>query len=113
VTVTGFDTPKFKAAMEGIVTIHGVFTKRIFSGHLLDWNPQIFYGWKSLRAGSRYFTTGPASGDAEIIPFLSTVDPDGILEMMDKQRYRHTIDNDVGYFKREAKGDQKFKYIVA
>jgi hypothetical protein len=99
--------------MEGIAIVHNILTKRIHTGRLLDWTPHIVNGWKSLRAGSRYFTTGPTAADAEIVPFPPSVDPEGILGSVDGQRFRHTVDNDVGYFKREQKRDAKFKYVIS
>lgn len=112
VTITGFDTHKFKVAMEGIAALQNVFNKHIHPTRMLDWTPRIVNSW-SLRVGSWYFTTGLVSADEVIIPFPSSVDPEGILGLLDKQRFRHTIENDVGYFKREVKGDQKFKYVLS
>jgi len=47
---------------------------------------------------------------AEAVPFSNLVDPDGVLAAVDSDKYRHTVDNEVGYFERQTKDDGGFRY---
>jgi hypothetical protein len=75
---------------------------------LQSWAPDKFRDWSSLNAGNRYFSTGTIAATAEIVSFDSLVDPEDILALIDTNRYRHTVDNAVGYFQREKRENGSF-----
>ena len=110
IQLTGLDTHKYKAALEGIATIHSTFTKYMRSDKLQAWTPDTFREWSAVGAGNRYFSTGVIAASAEAIPFNNLVDPDGVLAAVDSDKYRHTVDNEVGYFERQKKDDGGFQY---
>jgi len=110
IQLTGLDTHKYKAALEGIATIHSTFTKYMRSDKLQAWTPDTFREWSAVGAGNRYFSTGVIAASAEAVPFNNLVDPDGVLAAVDSDKYRHTIDNEVGYFERQKKDDGGFRY---
>jgi hypothetical protein len=108
IQLTGLDTHKYKAALEGISAICSTFAKHMRSDKLQDWTPDAFGEWMAVGAGNRYFSTGTIAATAEVVPFNDLVDPDGILASVDS-KYRHTVDNEVGYFQREKKNDDRFQ----
>jgi hypothetical protein len=108
IQLTGLDTHKFKAALEGISAISSIFAKYMRSDKLQDWTPDRFQEWTMVGAGNRYFSTGAIAASAEVVPFNNLVDPDGILASVDS-KYHHTVDNEVGYFHREQKDDGGFQ----
>jgi hypothetical protein len=108
IQLTGLDTHKYKAALEGISAICSIFTKHMRSDTLKDWTPDMFQEWIVVGAGNRYFSTGAIAASAEVVPFNNLVDPDGILASVNS-KYRHTVDNEVGYFQRVAKDDGSFR----
>jgi hypothetical protein len=108
VQLTGLETHKYKAALEGISAICSTFAKHMRSDKLQDWTPDMFREWIVVGAGNRYFSTGAIAASAEVVPFNNLVDPDGILASVDS-KYRHTMDNEVGYFQRETKDDGSFR----
>jgi hypothetical protein len=89
--------------LEGIATIYATFTKYMRTDQLQAWTPDKYKEWSSIGAGNRYFSTGIIAATGETVPFDSLVDPDGLLASVDANKYRHTVDNDVGYFQREKK----------
>jgi hypothetical protein len=107
--LTGLDTDKFKAALEGIATICSTFTKYMGADQLQPWAPDKFRDWNSIGAGNRYFSTGTIAATAETVPFDSLVDPEGILASVDGNKYHHTVDNAVGYFQRQEKENGSFR----
>jgi hypothetical protein len=111
IQLTGLDTNKFKAALEGITAIHSTFTKYMRSEKLQDWAPDIFRNWTAVGAGNRYFSTGAIAASADAVSFNHLVDPDGVLGSVNSDKYRHTIDNEVGYFERQKKDDGSFRYV--
>ena len=112
IQLTGLDTHKYKAALEGIATIHTTFTKYMRSDKLQPWTPNTFREWSALNAGNRYFSTGEIAASSEAVPFHDLVDPDGVLAAVDSHKYLHTIDNDVGYFERQKKDDGSLQYVL-
>jgi hypothetical protein len=112
IQLTGLDTHKFKAALEGLTTIHTTFTKYMRFDKLQDWAPDTFRDWSAVGAGNRYFSTGAIAASAEAIPFNNLVDPDGVLATINSNKYRHTVDNEVGYFERQKKDDGGFRYVL-
>jgi hypothetical protein len=108
IQMTGLDTHKYKAALEGISAICSTFAKYLRSDKLQDWNPDMFNEWIVVGAGNRYFSTGAIAASAEVVPFNDLVDPNGILASVDS-KYRHTVDNEVGYFQRKTKDDGGFQ----
>jgi hypothetical protein len=112
VTLTGFDTHKFKAAVEGIAYIHDKFKKEIQPEKgLLDWMPGMYQQSTSIKATNKYFYKGQRSLSSEVVPFDALVDPGGILDSVDKNEYRHTSDNHVGYFVHVSKDADNFTYV--
>ena len=111
IQLTGLDTHKYKTALEGIAAIHSTFTKYMRSDKLQVWTPDTFREWSAVSVGNRYFSTGAIAASAEAVPFNNLVDPDGVLATVDSDKYRHTVDNDVGYFERQKKDDGGFRYV--
>ena len=113
IQLTGLDTHKFKAALEGIASICFTFSKFMRSDPLQEWTPDTFREWSAVGAGNRYFSTGAIAASAEVVPFNDLVDPDSVLALVDSNKYHHTIDNEVGYFQREKKDDGNLQYIFS
>jgi hypothetical protein len=76
---------------------------------LQSWAPDKFRDWSSLNAGNRYFSTGTIAATVKIVSFDSLVDPEGILASVDTNRYRHMVNNAVGYFQREKRENGGFR----
>jgi hypothetical protein len=100
--LTGLDTPKFKAALEGIMAIHGKFAKSIGTDQLLPWVPGLYQNRNVVHASNNYFLSGRRVANAEVEPFSPLVDPLGLLATVDQNVYRHTRENVVGYFVKES-----------
>jgi len=52
IQLTGLDTHKYKAALEGIAAIHTTFTKYMRSDKLQAWTPDTFHEWSTVGAGN-------------------------------------------------------------
>jgi len=100
IQLTGLNTHKYKAALEGIATIHTTFTKYMQSDKLQAWTPDTFCEWSSVSAENWYFSTGVIAASVKAVPFNNLVDPDGVLAAVDLDKYWHAVDNKVGYFER-------------
>lgn len=106
VTLTGLDTLGFKAALEGISMIHGMFAKYAC---LQPWEPGWHEEWRTVRVQNNYFSVGAAAEMAEDVAFDDLVDPDGVLASVVGNKYHHTAENDVGYFVRTRKDEGGFR----
>ena len=109
--MTGLDTHKYKTALEGIAAIHSTFTKYMQSDKLQASTPDTFREWSAVTVGNQYFSTGAIAASAKAVPFNNLVDQDSVLATVDSDKYRHTVDNDVGYFERQKKDDGGFQYV--
>ena len=108
VTLTGFGTHKFKAALESIMFIHSMFAKEIGTTKMDNWSPKYYHGQQTVQSWNRYFTGWK---DADLIPhpFNELVDPNGILGSLDGGNLVHTVDNEVKYFERTERKNGSFK----
>jgi hypothetical protein len=86
-----------------------MFAKEMQSEGLIPWTPGKFRSWPTISAFTSYFSPGYISGGEEIVPFHSDVDPYGILAKIDQSHFRHTADNEVGYYQRVTNSDNSFK----
>jgi hypothetical protein len=108
--LTGFDTHKFKAALEGIMALHDKLAKSVGTDKLLPWMPGSFQEWKTVYASNNYFVSGRHVANAEAEPFSPLVDPLGLLARVDQSRHRHTRENKVGYFVKES-SEKTHRYV--
>ncbi len=111
VALTGLDTHKFNAALEGISAIHSALSKDIRYDNMLPWTPGMLDKWITVVSSNRYFATGTTAKQAHLIPFDTSVDPSGVLAAVN-ERYQHTTDNHVGYFERELKENGVYKCVA-
>jgi hypothetical protein len=109
VMITGLDTPKFQGILAGITAIYSMFSKEMQSDNLQIWMPGRFRSWSTISTFNSYFSPGHISGGDDVVPFRPEVDPEGILARIDQSHFRHTADNDVGYFQRVVHGEKGFR----
>lgn len=102
------NTHKFKAALEAIRVVSDIFATAAPTVDFQEWTPDTFQGWKSVHICNRYF--GPHGQDGSM-PFHPLVDPNDTLGALEKRGYRHTEDNDVGYFQRVKREDGRYTYV--
>jgi hypothetical protein len=114
VTLTGFDTNKFKVALDSIGAIYGMFSKEVNTGTqvLTRWIPTLYRDWPSVTISNNYFSTGRAALELPVVDFDPLVDPNGILASVDTSRFHHTSDNAVGYYEKKTKGENGFKSVI-
>ena len=113
VTLTGLETQKFQVALEAIALINGLFTRHLTESiEMLPWTPEIFQDWKSVRIVNRYFCPQNSATEEDLATFDSEIDPFGILTAMQNSGFRHSVDNEVGYFERvKREDDTHFQYV--
>jgi hypothetical protein len=102
VTLTGFDTNKFKVALDNIGVIYGMFSKEVDTGTqvLSRWIPTLYRNWPSVTISNNYFSMGRAALELPVVDFDPLVDPNNILASVDHTRFHHTSDNTVGYYEK-------------
>jgi hypothetical protein len=104
-TITGFGTPTFDAAITSVQDVYDIFQRQFADGKLEGWTPSKFGRHKALDMSNRYFTPKRDAPEMEHVPFDKLVDPHGILENMVQSGYVHGEENIVHYFIREAGED--------
>jgi hypothetical protein len=110
VTLTGLDTNKFEATLEGIALVYGMFSKAMRSGQLDEWNPGIYQEWRTVSISNTYFSPGTSAPiSTTSVPFHPLVDPAGVLASLVEDGHLHAADNDVGYFERVPREESGFK----
>lgn len=113
VALTGFKTHKFKAALEAISLIHGLFSDKMEeSTEILPWTPDMSEGLTMVQVTNRYFTPTSVTSIGGLLPFDEMIDPRGILAALQSNGYRYTAENEVGYFERvKTEDDLRFQYV--
>ena len=114
VTMTGLDTKTFEAALESIGLIHGMFFKEVNteSQVFTRWAPGLHRAWPSVTIGNNYFSTGRTALDLPSVEFDCLVDPYRLLASINSERYHHTTENSVGYYRKLPKvGKEGFKCV--
>lgn len=109
VRVTGLGTSHFAQAMEGIANIVAFMGENLERGDIESWKADRFRTWHAMELGNRYFVLQNSEGDMTPTPFEEGVDPDGKLAQMAGDKWVHTEDNKVQYFRLDAKNDGKPK----
>ena len=96
--LTGLDTENFGRAIESIVLIHTVFSRRFKEGLLENWRPSVFGSGHALDVSNRYFTSHRLDTQAISVPFHKDVDPEGILSQIAGAELIHCEENRVLYY---------------
>jgi hypothetical protein len=109
VVLTGIGSNKFKSALDAIHAIECSLSERAHIRDVVSWTPLVVQGWPAMKISNRYFSTGAAGLATDVVPFAEGVDPHGLLASIDREIYRHTLENEVGYFERESKENGSFK----
>jgi hypothetical protein len=109
VILTGFNTHKFKAAIEATALISDLFVQSLGAGRFLQWTPDRFQTWRAVTISNKYFGSGRSARTSDLAKINPLVDPEGILASLGASGLHHTTDNQVGYFERVKTGESSFK----
>ena len=112
VSLTALGVEGFQTAVESIEEIHRLFSRNFPEGALEGWAPSQFEGFLTIDAANRFFTHCSLANAADIIPFSTTIDPDGVLKKGITERYIHTSENVVEYYEKTTVGERtRSEYI--
>lgn len=64
-----------------------------------SWQPSVFEGHLALDCANRYFTSTKFVQTSQCISFQDTVDPEGVLQGLEDNKFVHTDENEVEYIK--------------
>lgn len=101
VTLTGFGGATFDDALEGIVAVQAKLSKSMGQDQLLPWTPGKYDDSSTISASCRYFTSNQGHAD-DSVPIDATIDPYRLMAAVDKNKFKYTKDNVVGYYKRSV-----------
>ncbi|EEB88950.1 hypothetical protein MPER_13016, partial [Moniliophthora perniciosa FA553] len=79
VSLTGFDTPSFADALEGLARVDSMLRLNIREENLKQLGSTCGK-WTTLDIGNRYFSSKKVAQSHEQLPFPKEVDPKGILQ---------------------------------
>ncbi|KAK7027424.1 hypothetical protein VNI00_015260 [Paramarasmius palmivorus] len=99
ILLTGFNSPAFTNAIEGLTRIVGHLRSSV-----REYKPFTVSGstggYQTLDVYNRYFTSKRFATDEQHISFSKDIDPNGILEELRGDSFVHTADNVVEYYQR-------------
>ena len=110
--MTGLGTDQFANAIEGIANIAAFMGENLERGDIESWKADRFRTWHAMELGNRYFVLQNSKGDMTTTPFEEGVDPEGKLAQMAGDKWVHTEDNKVQYFRLGAKDDGKPRSVT-
>jgi hypothetical protein len=96
--LTGLGSEQTQSCAEGIQNIFNIFKQALPNNSIQEWAPTLFSGHTAIDMGNRFFTDRRNQSNAEMVPFKTSVDPEGILERSMGTDYVHLRENEVEYF---------------
>lgn len=112
VRITGLGGDDFKRAIQGLAKLGAFMGENLEHGDIENWKSDRFRTWQALDISNRLFTLQNSEGDMSPVPFAVGVDPEGILASIAGDKWVHTEDNAVMYFKLGTRHDGKPKSVV-
>jgi len=109
VQLTGLGNSTFAKAMNNIVEIHKFMATHIGANVLLPWQSATYEGCDAIDANARYFSLRKNVPTERGQPFVSGVDPNGILASVRNQNIIHGYDNKVDYLREEKDMEEKIR----
>ncbi|KAF7972076.1 hypothetical protein HWV62_19153 [Athelia sp. TMB] len=110
VRLTGLGNDNFTSAIAGLANIAIFMGENMERGDIESWKTERFRTWQALDISNRFFVMQNGEGDMSSVPFADGVDPDGVLATMAGEKWVHTEDNQVQYFRLNSKSDGTLKY---
>ena len=109
--LTGFGADQTEACIEGIQSLFRFFEQALPTDSIEVWSSSLFAGHQAINIGNRYFTDRHDLSNHEMVPFKSSVDPDGILEEAMGTEFVHLRENEVEYFECVDDGQGRKKRV--
>lgn len=83
-----------------ILELQGIFDRHFPQGSLQPWSEDTHLDLPAINLSNRYFSHIQDIPGAPIIPFGSSVDPKGLLQLLSSNSRVHTRENVVEYYER-------------
>jgi len=109
VRLTGLGNSTFAKAMDNIAEIHKFMATHVGANILLPWQSTAYEGCDAIDASARYFSLRKNVPTERGQPFVSGVDPKGILASVRNQSVIHGYDNRVDYLREEKDMEEKIR----
>ncbi|KAJ8494495.1 hypothetical protein ONZ45_g13209 [Pleurotus djamor] len=104
VSLTGFNTPNFLAALSQIQSLSKLASRNYKEGSFDTPKPEVRLGHRVINASTRYLTSLAVDYSSQHLPFDHSTDPDGLLESLRGTDFVHSQDNIVSYLFRDLSG---------
>jgi hypothetical protein len=112
VSITGFDTASFQAAIGSLSSIYAIFTRCVPPTKLQPLTMDEYDGRPSIFASNRLFTPRAEAPTASSAELGSDVDPQGKLIELSQGLFFHSDDNKVHYWERVSSRDGGNRYVL-
>ncbi|KZT23147.1 hypothetical protein NEOLEDRAFT_1070042, partial [Neolentinus lepideus HHB14362 ss-1] len=110
VQLTGYSNPEFQKNIDGLNLIARHIGRSFKEGVLLKWEPIDGDVRPTLSIMNKYFTSTRFTQKNNTVPFDKVVDPRGILTKLQDEKFIHTEDNQVTYYKVIVADNGRLQY---
>ena len=109
VVITGLGLDEFKNAITAVENIHSLFRAEADIGELAPFSRQVVHGYDALKISNRFLTPKHQVEDSEHDPeSMKVIDPHSHLRNLASDRYVHSEENVVEYWRLKSKrGSEK------
>ena len=112
IRLTGLGIENFSSAISGLANIAIFMGESMERGDIESWRCDRFRTWQALDFSNRFFVMQNSEGDMLSVPFMDGVDPDSVLATMAGEKWVHTEDNQVQYFRLNTRSDGTHKLVA-
>ncbi|EPQ50468.1 hypothetical protein GLOTRDRAFT_50439, partial [Gloeophyllum trabeum ATCC 11539] len=112
IRLTGFSSQTFQRNVDAVQYLSRHVSRFFKEGIVSEWQPSNTDGHPTLEISNRYFSARKHNQADIDVPFSDLVDPEGILRKLSDDRWVHTDDNDVTYY-RVVEEEGKLTYLNA
>ncbi|KZT22249.1 hypothetical protein NEOLEDRAFT_1181126 [Neolentinus lepideus HHB14362 ss-1] len=109
VQLTGYSNPEFQKNIDGLHLIERHIGRSFKEGVLIKWEPIDGDVHPTLSITNKFYTSTRFAERKNTIPFDKVVDPRGILTKLQDEKFIHTEDNKVTYYKVRVADDGKLQ----
>ena len=109
VRLTGLGTENFSNAILGLANIAIFMGETMEKGDIESWQCDRYRTWQALDMANRFFVMQNSEGDMASVPFVDGVDPEGVLVTIAGDKWVHTEENQVKYFRLNTQSDGTHK----